>query len=93
MQLCRTPTSAPPSSNGRDDGGGVFAFGTATARRIGREGMEADGRRIKKWGGKGRGEDVVMSWVCDDEEDGAGRTTPKTALRFKTSALARVVHK
>lgn len=51
-----------------------------------------DGERIEAWRGEASpNTEVVMSWVAD-EEHGGGNITPKTALRFKTSALARAMH-
>ena len=71
-----------------DGGGGVGGGGNGSRR----SGIDEDGRMIRSWGrGRRAGEDVMMSWVASDE-NGGGRITPKTALRFKTSALARVMH-
>lgn len=74
-------------------GGGGGSAGGAWGRGGSRSGIEEDGRRIRSWGSRETpGEDVMMSWAADDG-NGGGRITPKTALRFKTSALARAMNK
>lgn len=55
--------------------------------------LDEDATRISSWGRNGPDNTgAAMSWVAG-EEDGGGRITPKTALRFKTSALARAMHR
>ena len=71
--------------------GGGGGAGGGRGRGNCRSGIEEDGRMIRSWGRRETsGGDVMMSWVADDEH-GGGRITPKTALRFKTSALARAM--
>lgn len=92
QQCYGSPTSAPESRSewGVDDG--VFSIGAYTGTQDRRcKDLGEDGRNIVSWGGKpSTSRDVLVSWVADDKHD--GRITPKTALRFKTSALARAMH-
>ena len=91
----RLPTPAP-----RNGGEGKFSIGACTGLRYDRGGsnsslaVEDEGRKAgSSWETrtpKNAG-DVVMSWGAD-EEHGGGPITPKTALRFKKSAIARVMH-
>lgn len=91
-----SPTSAPPSQSDGDEYGGDFAIGAYTGGAKLRDGgLEDDATRISSWGtsGLGTGDNAAaMSWVAG-EGDGGGRITPKTALRFKTSALSRAMHR
>lgn len=94
MSRLESPTSAPLSQNGCDEAGGSFAIGAYTGvGKIRDGGLEDDATRISSWGTNGPDNTgAVMSWVAG-EEDGGGRITPKTALRFKTSALSRAMHR
>lgn len=95
MSRLGSPTSAPLSSqNGYDEPGGGFAIGAYTGGVKFRDGgLEDDATRISSWGTNGpTNTGAAMSWVAG-EEDGGGRITPKTALRFKTSALSRAMHR
>lgn len=89
IQCCPSQTFAPSSRSVRGDDDSCFSIGTCTGPVSGRDGsFVEDGRRIKVWGAeRPPSSEVVMSWVADEE-----RITPKTALRFKTSALARAMH-
>lgn len=61
----------------------------------GDESLQDDATRISAWGRSDNGPantDAAMSWVAS-EDDGGGAITPKTALRFKTSALSRAMHR
>lgn len=83
-------TSATGPYNGPACGSGGGAGG-GRGRGNCRSGIEEDGRILRSWGRRETpGEDVMMNWVADDDH-GGGRITPKTALRFKTSALARAM--
>ena len=95
MSRLGSPTSAPLSQNGCDEAGGEFAIGAYTGggAKLRDSGLEDDATRISSWGASGPANTgAVMSWVAG-EEDGGGRITPKTALRFKTSALSRAMHR
>eukprot|EP00903_Cladosiphon_okamuranus_P012139 g11388.t1 len=94
MSKLGSPTSAPPSQNGCAEAGGGFAIGAYTGggAKLRDAGLEDDATRISSWGTSGPDTGAVMSWVAG-EEDGGGRITPKTALRFKTSALSRAMHR
>eukprot|EP00752_Nemacystus_decipiens_P008127 g7267.t1 len=97
MSRLGSPTSAPLSShNGCDEAGGGFAIGAYTGGRGGKlrdDGLDDDATRISSWGTNGPGNTgAAMSWVAG-EEDGGGSITPKTALRFKTSALSRAMNR
>lgn len=96
MSRLGSPTSAPLSHNGCDESGGGFAIGAykGGGAKLRDAGLEDDTTRISSWGTSGPAANTgaVMSWVAG-EEDGGGRITPKTALRFKTSALSRAMHR
>lgn len=89
MSRLGSPTSAPMSLAGGD-----FAIGAYTGGAKLRDGgLEDDATRISSWGANGPDNTgAVMSWVAG-EEDGGGSITPKTALRFKTSALSRAMRR
>lgn len=112
MSALESPTSAPMSQSGQDEGCGLvgsdFSIGAYTAASAkldrdggsyygggrGDDGLHDDATRISAWG-KGNGPSntgAAMSWVASDD-DGTGTITPKTALRFKTSALSRAMHR
>lgn len=97
MSRLGSPTSAPISQNGFDDelGEEFVSIGAYTGRGAKfRDGsLDEDATRISSWGRNGpENTGAAMSWVAG-EEDGGGRITPKTALRFKTSALSRAMHR
>lgn len=97
MSRLGSPTSAPLSQTGCDEAGGGFAIGAYTGGAKLRDGgLEDDATRISSWGMGGTSSPAntgaAMSWVAGDE-DGSGSITPKTALRFKTSALSRAMHR
>lgn len=83
--------------SGGGGGGGEFTIGAYTGgnkkkNRLGN--LEEEAARISSWG---RGETTTntgaaMNWVAHGGA-GDGQITPKTALRFKTSALSRAMHR
>lgn len=89
--------SIPRPRGGRGAfGGGGFPIGTYNGmsdnRDRGNNATEEGRTRPGSWGARTPTKsDMVMSCTAD-EEKGGGPITPRTALRFKTSAIARAMH-
>lgn len=66
--------------------------GMSDNRSRGNNVTEKGRTRSRSWGARTpTNGDVGMRWAAD-EEQGGGTITPRTALRFKTSAIARAMH-
>ncbi|CAB1101287.1 unnamed protein product [Ectocarpus sp. CCAP 1310/34] len=106
MSRLGSPTSAAMSQSGQDEGdgnfggggggggGGGFSIGAYTGGTKNRlSNLEEEAARISSWGrGETANTGAAMNWVAGGG-DGDGQITPKTALRFKTSALSRAMHR
>lgn len=96
------PISAPASASGgvgpcgEDDleaASGASGDGGKRAAPAAADAPTSDGkRRMRPWARKKSNAGGAKNRACDNENNAGGQLSPRTALRFKTSALARAIH-